>query len=137
MNFDTPISQLMTSEVVYAEPDNKFTQIRDLFLNNNMHHLPIVKEGNLEGIISVNDIMRCYAVDAAGLSNIEDENLDQNFNIEAIMTKSPVHIAPQAGVKHAIRIFNEHNFQALPVVDLGKLVGIITLKDIVSHLAGE
>jgi len=34
-------------------------------------------------------------------------------------------------------MFNEHNFQALPIVDMGKLVGIITLKDIINFYSTE
>ena len=131
------VSEIMTREVVYAELDNTFSQVRDLFLNFNLHHLPIVDNGNLIGIISTNDVIRIILNKASQVKNSNDDSLNDTFRLDDFMTKSPINLAPDATIDRAVKIFNEHNFQALPIVDMGKLVGIITLKDIINFYSAE
>ncbi len=97
-----------------------------------LHHLPIVDNGQLTGIISTNDVMRAYHEATEKLNDHSDEAYNDAFKISDIMTKDPINVAPETSVEHAIRIFNENDFQALPIVDLGKLVGILTIKDLVN-----
>lgn len=131
------VSEIMTREVVYAGLDNTFSQVRDLFLDFKLHHLPIVDNENLIGIISTNDVIRVVLKKANLVKNPDDDSLNEIFQLDEFMTKSPINIAPDTTVDRAVKIFNEHNFQALPVVEMGKLVGIITLKDIINHYSVE
>ena len=86
------------------------------------------------GFYSTNDIAKAYTV--AGRKKIvcDDVAMNKEFPLEDVMTTDPVHISPATTIGNAIKIFQENNFQALPVVELGKLKGIVTLKDIVAHI---
>lgn len=134
MKLTNPVSEIMTAEPIYAEKDNTFSQARDLFMKFNLHHLPVVENGAIIGIISTNDIAAAYT--AAGKKDLKcgDEAMNKEFPLDSVMTKDPVHISPSTSIEQAIKVFQNHSFQALPVVDLGKLKGIVTLKDIVAHI---
>lgn len=134
MDLEINVSELMTADPVYAEPDNSFSQARDLFMKFNLHHLPIVESGNLIGIISSNDITRAYISAGEAGKSSDDATMNAGFPLTSVMTKNPVHISPTTSLGQAVKIFKSNHFQALPVVELGKLKGIITLKDIVKHI---
>jgi CBS domain-containing protein len=66
------------------------------------------------------------------------DQLDQQINLTEIMTPNPVTLAPSDPVGKAIELFAQKKFQALPVVEHGKVVGIVSIKDVVEffHLRG-
>lgn len=134
MKIQAPVSQIMTPEPIYAEADNTFSQARDLFLKFKIHHLPVVKDGNPIGIISTIDILKAYTVAGQKKWECDDVSMNKKLSISDVMTDDPVNISPATSLQQAIRVFQESNFQALLVVEFGKLVGILTLKDIVSQI---
>lgn len=134
MKLQKPVSEIMTSEPIYAETDNTFSQARDLFMKFNLHHLPVVKDGGIIGIISTNDIAKTYTVAGQKKLSCDDETMNKEFPIDIVMTKDPVHISPSTSIEQTVKVFQNNHFQALPVVELGKLKGIVTLKDIVAHI---
>lgn len=79
--------------------------------------LPVVDEGELVGILSQHDL-RNYR-DRLG-----------SVQVSAAMTPRPVTISSSATLEHAMSLLSKHNIGGLPVVDGGKLVGIITTSDL-------
>lgn len=137
MNKKTPVSQIMTSKVVVANLNNKFSQVQQLFLDYNVHHLPVMDGDKLIGIISSNDVMRFYAKNLIKLQRIDEKSLDAAFKLEDLMTKDPVTIKSTDSVKAAVEIFATRKFQSLPVVDDGEIKGIVTTRDLVDFLLEE
>jgi len=135
MDLQTQVSKIMTEDPVYAEPTNSFSQARDLFMKFNLHHLPIIDSGKLIGIISSNDITRAYVDAGKTLESSNDDLMNSKYPLTAIMTKDPVHVSPSTSLDQTIMIFKKNYFQALPVTELGKLKGIITLRDIVKNIS--
>ena len=68
-------------------------------------------------------------------SSVNMDILDEKFDIKKVMTADPVTAKPEDTLEDAIRILAEGKFQALPVVKDGKLVGIVTNKDLVKVAA--
>jgi len=134
MNLQITVSEIMTHDPVYAEPDNTFSQVRDLFMKFRLHHLPIIESEKLVGIISSNDITRAYAQAGEDGNPCDDGTMNAKFPLSEIMTKNPVNVSPTTSLEQTIKIFKTNYFQGLPVVELGKLKGIITLRDIVKYI---
>lgn len=136
MKTDIKVKHVMTRELVVANLNNRFSQVLDFFCQLKIAHLPIVEEDKIVGIISVNDALNfLYAKLGAGSVNVEDLNND--FKMEDLMTPDPVHISPEAGLDEALEMLDKGRFQALPVVEEGKLVGIVTNKDLVKSFSFE
>lgn len=125
MRKETPVHSLMTKNIVVANLNHKLSQVQELFLNHNVHHLPVVYDDKLIGIISSTDLFRHYA---------EKGQLDDSVSIEEVMTRRPVHLAPNDPIKKAAQIFTENSFHALPVVEEGEVVGMVTNNDLVRYL---
>ena len=137
MDKNLPVSEIMSRNVIVAEKTNKFSQIQELFSKYSLHHLPVVENDSIIGIISATDIMGCYNEMAIAGIQFDGYTADEKFKLENIMTKKPLHVDPETSINQAIRIFNENNIQALPVVQRGKIEGIVTLKDLVFALWKE
>lgn len=132
----TTIKEVMTTHVLVANKGFTFTEVCRLFFEMGVHHLPIVnKSDQLVGIITSNDVLRAYNFQVPLFKNADEEILNAEILVENIMTKDPITISPDQNIKKAAIKLTQNNIQCLPVVKEGKLVGIITTKDIIRLLA--
>ncbi|MCA0428597.1 MAG: CBS domain-containing protein [Bacteroidetes bacterium] len=136
MKTDIKVKHIMTRELVVANLNNRFSQVLDFFCQFKIAHLPIVEEDKIVGIISVNDALN-FLYAKLGAGNVNVETLNEEFKMEDLMTPDPVHISPEAGLDEALEMLDKGRFQALPVVEDGKLVGIVTNKDLVKSFSFE
>jgi CBS domain-containing protein len=83
--------------------------------------LPVVDEGQLSGIFSERDV----------LVRIVNEQLDPKTTpVSLVMTRNPHHVAPSTTVEEAMSLMRKNAFRHLPVVDQGRLVGLISIRDL-------
>ncbi|MEP6794037.1 MAG: CBS domain-containing protein [Saprospiraceae bacterium] len=134
MNKEIPVSEIMTHDPVFVLPDTPIDQIHQLFENNGFHHLLVVKGGKVKGIISKSDYLKvqhmlCYTWSGA----IGVKDLFNTMRASDIMSKDPVQIESSDTVGLAADIFLVNSFHALPVVDDGELVGIVTSHDLLFY----
>lgn len=138
MNLLHPISTIMSKDVKTLTPTNSIADASDMFSKNKIHHIPIVKDDKLVGIVSKSD----YLFFKRGfLNDRDDDKIEeirmQNYEVSYIMTKGIAKLEPTDRINVALEIFKENIFHAIPVVDEGRLVGIVTTFDIINHLASD
>jgi predicted transcriptional regulator len=131
----TPVYDIMTKNLVVADLNTKLSKAQELFLDYGVEHLPIVHEGTLVGIVSEFDVMKLYAMQLKEHGAINREELEEKFDMEHVMTSNPVTISPDTTIGQASQTLVENKFEALPVIDNGELVGLVTVKDLVDYLA--
>jgi acetoin utilization protein AcuB len=105
----------MSSKVITVEPEQSLDNARALLHRHRIRQLPVVRKGRLVGIITDRDLR------SAG-TNAE--------TVAELMTSKPMIIGPNAAVDEAARLLTARKIGALPVVDGGKLVGILASSDI-------
>ncbi len=133
MNKNSPISEIMTKQVIVAHLDNKFSQLMEFFNTWQIQHMPVTLGEQLIGIVSINDMVGfSYHHLSTGKATSYAE-MDAEFDMKKVMTQNPTTISPEDSIEEAFRILGEGKFQSLPVVDNGKLVGIVTNKDLVKN----
>lgn len=110
------ISEIMTEKVVTAEVPGTRTDVLKLLVTKNITGVPIVKHGEktLVGFVTRKDIFR----------RPDEEQL------ALIMRRDYPTIAPDASVEEAARLLLENNVAHLPVVEEGKLKGLVTPSDL-------
>ena len=128
----------MSRHVLFARPDNEFTEICRLFFEMGIHHLPVVNDqGELLGMISANDLLKAFTFTVPKLEKSDEKSLNRIFQLTEVMTPTPLHtIRPDHSVKEAAKSFADYKIHALPVIEKGKVVGIITADDLIESLAG-
>jgi len=136
MQVNDPVSTVMSKSVVVANKFHNFSEVHELFSKHGMHHLPIVDGNNhLIGIVSSNDLMKVFTKPEYKNLSLNTDLADKVINIPDIMTPDPITVTSTDTIKHAAQIFDEKKFMAMPVVDNGKIVGIVSVKDLVHLVA--
>lgn len=129
------VAEIMTTEVITASMDDTLGGIRRVFEMNHCHHIPIVEDDALVGIVSDRDVLKALSP-TADLPIADDRALKTlKKRAHQIMTRHVVTIGPEESVEKAAAIFVEKQFSSLPVVDgLGNIVGILTKTDLLQKL---
>ncbi len=97
-------------------------------------HLPIVDGEKLVGIITDRDIHRYAPSMLTKVSQEEYNSIFENTPLERVMTRNPLSVTPSSPVREAVSILHERKLGCLPVVENGKLVGIVTVTDMLNLL---
>ena len=138
MDARTPISTIMTREVVTLNSSDTLEMAEHLFKTKKIRHVPIIKEKRIIGILSYTDLLRISFADAFSDDTHDvDTSVYTLFSIEQVMARNVVSVTSATTIKEVAEIFAVKEFHALPVVDDGKLTGIVTTTDIIKYLLSQ
>ena len=126
----TLVKDWMSENPFAIGPERTVMAAHHMMTENKGRRLPVVEDGKLLGIVALSDVLEAEPSDATSLSIFELNYLLARLTVDRIMTKDPVTIGPDAPVKEAAEIMLDRKIGGLPVMDGGKLVGIITESDI-------
>lgn len=130
-----PVRTVMTSEVRTVDVDARLSDVRDLLRDHPFHHVPVVRDGKLVGMLSASDIAR-ISLEAWGVDELTtDATLDAAFSLPSVMSHDVTAVLATDSVYRATEILADGAFHALPVVDgAGRVVGIVTSTDLLRYL---
>jgi len=129
----------MTTNLKVLSPESSISAAAKIFDENKIHHIPVVEDGKLIGIISKSDYLffRRGFLDQNIDKSLEDMRL-HNYQVKYIMTKGMAKMNPEDRINVALEVFKENLFHAIPIIEEdGTLVGIVTPLDIIKHLAND
>lgn len=122
MLFDT--KSIMTTDVVTVSTDTLLTKAVDILIENNITGLPVVEDDmTLVGIISEKDMLGL-------VENIQDETT----KVEDVMSKDVTSFDQQDDMIAICECLVNNNFRRVPITSNGKLVGIISRRDIIKYI---
>ena len=124
------VKELMTPSPITTRPATPVLEARQLMIEKRIRHLLVAEEGELLGIVTDRDIRLNLPSPATSLSVWEVNYLLARMTVESAMTTSLVVVSPRHDAKEAASLMLDHKIGALPVVDGGRLVGIITETDL-------
>lgn len=116
------VKDVMKKDVLTLGKGASVKDVLDLMTENHAGSVVIVEGSKISGIVTENDI----------LSKIVNGNRGMETTIEKIMTRSVITIEPGEKIEKAAEIMTESKIKKLPVVSKNRLVGIITITDIVA-----
>jgi CBS domain-containing protein len=123
----------MTREVATVRRNDQLALADDLMRLGRIRHTPVLDDDGEElvGIVSQRDLFRTGLERMLGYGAHAQQHLLGTLAIKDVMTCDPVTIGPDASLAEAARSMLEHKIGCLPVVEAGKLVGILTESDFV------
>jgi CBS domain-containing protein len=133
------VSDLMSRKLIVVAPDDPVERAVKLLRYRGIRHLLVLQAGDLVGIISDRDVKR--ALDPGRGRKKKVMNIGGLFfllepvYVHEIMSRNVLSIGPGATARQAAEMMVAERLGALPVVDKGKLVGILTETDLLRYLA--
>ncbi len=124
------VQDLMTTLCITAPPAMPVLEARQLMLEKRIRHLLVTDGPKLVGIVTDRDIRLNLPSPATSLSVWEINYLLARMTVGSVMSKNVVTIGSCAEAREAAQLLLDHRIGALPVVDQGRLVGIITETDL-------
>mgnify|MGYP002634497713 CR=1 FL=1 len=121
------ITTIMTKNVVCVLPQQKIIDVKHIYEKHNFHHhIPVTENGKLIGMISLLDFM--YNIAGAGIN--DDASVYNELKAQDIMTQNPFFLTTKATIEDAAKELSKGYFHAVPILEDGNLVGIVTTADI-------
>ncbi len=125
------VAKRMVRNPICVDENDSMRKAMDLLKNREIRHLCVVKDGEkVVGVVSERDIKQASPSSATSLEIREIYYLLDRIKVRQIMTRRPYTISPSAPIEEAALILREKKIGCLPVVEDGRLVGILTETDI-------
>ncbi|OEK08896.1 CBS domain-containing protein [Flavivirga aquatica] len=134
----TPISAIMTSDVITLNHSDSLVTAEKIFKKNNIRHIPIINGSKITGMLSYTDLLRISFADAVYKDEKEiDTTLYDMFTIKQVMTKNVISVNSKTTIKEVAEMLSKKEFHALPIINNKKLVGIVTTTDLINYLIAQ
>lgn len=111
---DIKAKDIMISELLTVNPKEKVAAADLLMVRNSIGGLPVIEDEKLVGILTQRDIMLSrFSISVGGLQ------------VEDLMTRNPITVTPETLLEQILEIMLTKNVERLPVIEDGKLVGVV------------
>lgn len=153
------VKDAMNIDVITCKPDDPVSTLVDLFKNNHISGMPVVENEKVVGIVSETDLLKLFKTPEFSVdmllpspfeiiempirSVIRFEEFKKALEdirmkpVRDIMKKKIYSISPDSTLEDASNMMVKHRVNRLPVIENGKLVGILVRSDIIRGLSKE
>ncbi|QFI55443.1 CBS domain-containing protein [Aeromonas simiae] len=127
------LSEIMTEHPFTLGPENSLKQAIDLMGQERIRHIPVVDdEERLLGLVTLSDVLASCESKLFVTTRDKEEEFTDSVHLGEIMTRNVAWVDPHAGIKEAALYLQRHKYGCLPIVERGKLIGIVTDSDFVA-----
>jgi serine phosphatase RsbU (regulator of sigma subunit) len=123
------VRDVMESRAVSITDDAPAAEAARLMFDRHINSLVVCRGGRVVGIVTPRDLMRRHVDAPAGIGGA--------VRVADVMTPDPVTIAPHESFTQAAALMNERGVRHLPVTEQGRLVGILSMRDLLRHRTAE
>jgi acetoin utilization protein AcuB len=121
----TEVRVIMTRELMVANPEHLVSDLRDFFSRVPFHHIPVVEEQKLVGIVSDFDTAKCFGDAGSGIEKLTASD---------IMSTSLVTADDATSIECAAILLLENDISCLPILNSDDLLlGLVTWKDLLKY----
>ncbi len=125
------IGRIMATRVVTIEMDDSLEVVRDIFKKVRFHHLLVVDNQQLVGIISDRDMLKAVSPFVGTMSETTRDRATLNKRAHQIMSHHPVTVCSSCSLQEAAQLMLGRGVSCLPVTTKnGEVLGIVTWKDV-------
>ena len=129
------IRDLMQRDVVTLRVDNTLGLAEDIMELGRIRHLPVLAGETVVGIVSQRDLYRAAVSSMLQMSREAERNWLATVPVRSVMSPTVFVIAPEMSVREAVELMLARRVGCLPVIEHGRLVGLVSESDCLRHLA--
>ena len=129
------LQDVMSKQIVTVELDDKLAVVKGIFDATKFHHLLVVEENRLFGVVSDRDLLRALSPFIGSAVEGPRDVATLNRRVHQIMTRKPITLGPDDEIGDAVNLFLAHRISCIPVVD-GEFrpIGIVSWRDVLKSL---
>ena len=133
------VDKIMTTKVVTVFETATFSEVKKIFDNHHFHHIPVLDFDNkLKGIISKEDLAKAsYLLTLKTTGKTYTQKEFDYISAKDMMSVYPVFLTPDDEIDLAADVFLSNKMPALPILDDGRLIGIVTTHDLLRYAFTE
>ena len=124
------VREWMTPNPITVSPSTSLRDAYWLIINNKVRRLPVMNDGHLVGIVTMEDLRRAEPSTGIGLDLVKITDMLSRMTVRQLMTEDPQTISPDVPLFEAAQMMLEQEISALPVMEGTRLIGIIAESDI-------
>ena len=124
------VGERMSRPVISVSPDAPIHDVLAMFKKEHIRRAPVIKEGKLVGIISQGDLLNASPSPVTTLSVWEMNYLLSKVTVKRVMSKKVTTVDIDTPIEEAARIMADSKIGGMPVMNNGKVVGMITETDL-------
>jgi len=129
------VKDLMQKEVTTLRVEDNLDIANDIMTLGRVRHLPVVNSaGALVGLVTQRDLLQASVASVLKLGRSAEKDWLNSILVENVMAKELSTITPSASISEAVDLMITRKIGCLPVVERGKLVGLVTETDCLNHL---
>jgi acetoin utilization protein AcuB len=125
------VRDIMSTNVVTVTEKTLVNDAKQIMEAHRIRRLPVMKKNKLVGMVTKHMLLEAAPSPATSLNIWELNYLLAKMTVKEIMVKNPFAISPDMPVEEALQLGQDKGFGAFPVVEDGRLVGMVTESDIV------
>ena len=126
------IRKIMSSPPVTVELDDSISVVNDIFKNTRFHHLLVVENDELYGVVSDRDLLKALSPNIGTAAEKPADLATLNKRVHQIMSRKPIIMKEEESIHKAIEIFDDNPISCIPVVDNNnKPIGILSWRDLI------
>lgn len=130
------MKDVMSSAVQVVRRNDELALADGLMKQGRIRHLPVLDEDGLVcAVVSQRDLFRGALLRALGYGSRAEDSMLRQVPVKAAMSGELYTTSPDASIVEAARLMTERKVGCLPVIEAGKLVGIVTESDLVRLVA--
>ena len=144
--------KIMTTDVITVSPNTEIVKAAKIMMEKRINGLPVVDSGKLVGILCQSDLIAqqkkfpipsLFTFLDGYISLTSEKHLEKEVQkiaaatVDQAMTPHPVTVSPSTPIEEIASLMVDRNFHSLPVLDKGKLVGIVGKEDLLKLLIPE
>ncbi len=122
------VDDIMSTRLVTVEMDDRLETALRIFSNAPLHHLLVIEEGRLVGVVSDRDLFRALSPNIDTAAETAKDRATLHKHIHQIMSRAPARLYSGASLDEAITILAEHPISCIPIVSAEQHpLGIVSL----------
>ena len=125
------VRDIMSTNLVTATEDTRVDDAKKIMEAHKIRRLPVMKKDKLVGLVTKHMLLEAAPSPATSLNIWELHYLLAKMTVKEIMVKKPFTIAADMPVEEALQLGQEKGYGAFPVMEDGRLAGMVTESDIV------
>ena len=124
------VGEFMSHPIISIAPDLPIVDALTLMKREHVRRMPVIKDGQLLGIVSDKDLLNASPSPATSLSVWEMNYLLSKITVKDVMTRKVITVAENSTIEEAARLMADNKIGGLPVLRGSHVVGIITETDL-------